>query len=141
MSKVRVYELSKELNISSKLIVEKAKEFGISVSNLSAVDEEFASKIRNAFSPEKPNAKEESSVLVSDKTEKTEAKSKLLSLIRIGQLKDSLSLSLTGNLSVLKIPETDRILKNLRDLKRNSLNMYPMIIGKSQMKETTSRKL
>ncbi len=74
MSKVRVYELSKELNISSKLIVEKAKEFGISVSNLSAVDEEFASKIRNAFSPEKPKAKEESSVLVSDKTEKAEAK-------------------------------------------------------------------
>ncbi len=38
MSKVRVYELSKELNISSKLIVEKAKEFGVSVTNLSGVD-------------------------------------------------------------------------------------------------------
>lgn len=42
MSKVRIYELSKELNVGSKTIIEKAKEFGVTVTNLSGVDAELA---------------------------------------------------------------------------------------------------
>ncbi len=53
MSKVRIYELSKELNIGSKTIIEKAKEFGVTVTNLSGVDADLADKLRNAFSSNK----------------------------------------------------------------------------------------
>ncbi len=58
MSKVRIYELSKELNIGSKTIIEKAKEFGVTVTNLSGVDADFADRLRNAFSSSKSNSAE-----------------------------------------------------------------------------------
>ena len=59
MSKVRIYELSKELNIGSKTIIEKAKEFGVTVTNLSGVDADLADKLRGAFSADKPAKNEE----------------------------------------------------------------------------------
>ncbi|MCJ7855817.1 translation initiation factor IF-2 [Lachnospiraceae bacterium NSJ-143] len=49
MSKVRIYELSKELNVSNKTVIEKASEFGVTVTNLSGVDADFADKLKAAI--------------------------------------------------------------------------------------------
>lgn len=47
MSKTRVYELAKELNVASKEIIEKAKEVGISYnSHMSTMEEAEISKIK-----------------------------------------------------------------------------------------------
>ena len=61
MSKIRIHELSKELGVSSKTIIEKLKEIGINASShMSAVDDEAANFIKNAYAAktEEP-AKEE----------------------------------------------------------------------------------
>ena len=61
MSKTRVYELAKELNVASKEIIEKAKEVGISYnSHMSTMEESEISKIKGAWnskSATKPAAK------------------------------------------------------------------------------------
>ncbi|MCI1958689.1 MAG: translation initiation factor IF-2 [Clostridia bacterium] len=51
MAKIRIYELSKELNVASKVIIEKsAAELGITIkAAASTVDEDTAQKIRNVF--------------------------------------------------------------------------------------------
>ena len=68
MSKTRVYELAKELNVASKEIIEKAKEVGISYnSHMSTMEEAEISKIKGAWNS-KPAAKPAS------KAEKKEAK-------------------------------------------------------------------
>ena len=64
MSKVRVYELSKELNVKNDAIIKKAEEFGVKVTNLSGVEADLADKLRKAFSPEKPEAKENQAQLI-----------------------------------------------------------------------------
>ena len=57
MSKTRVYELAKELNVASKEIIEKAKEVGISYnSHMSTMEESEISKIKGAWNS-KPAAK------------------------------------------------------------------------------------
>lgn len=57
MSKTRVYELAKELNMASKEIIEKAKEVGISYnSHMSTMEEAEISKIKGAWNS-KPAAK------------------------------------------------------------------------------------
>lgn len=57
MSKTRVYELAKELNVASKEIIEKAKEVGISYnSHMSTMEESEISKIKGAWNA-KPAAK------------------------------------------------------------------------------------
>jgi len=57
MSKTRVYELAKELNVASKEIIEKAKELGISYnSHMSTMEESEISKIKGAWNS-KPAAK------------------------------------------------------------------------------------
>ena len=57
MSKTRVYELAKELNVASKEIIEKAKEVGISYnSHMSTMEEAEISKIKGAWNS-KPAAK------------------------------------------------------------------------------------
>ncbi len=59
MSKVRIHELSKELGVSSKAIIEKLKERGINASShMSAVDNDAVDFIKNAFAP-KTEVKEE----------------------------------------------------------------------------------
>ncbi|EEW37803.1 translation initiation factor IF-2 [Granulicatella adiacens ATCC 49175] len=62
MSKTRVYELAKELNVASKEIIEKAKEVGISYnSHMSTMEESEISKIKGAWNSKpatKPAAKE-----------------------------------------------------------------------------------
>ena len=61
MSKTRVYELAKELNVASKEIIEKAKEVGISYnSHMSTMKESEISKIKGAWNSKpatKPAAK------------------------------------------------------------------------------------
>ena len=53
MSKVRIHELAKELNVSSKTIKEKLKEYGIEASShMSAVDETTVSKLKEFYKPE-----------------------------------------------------------------------------------------
>ena len=57
MSKTRVYELAKKLNVASKEIIEKAKEVGISYnSHMSTMEESEISKIKGAWNS-KPAAK------------------------------------------------------------------------------------
>lgn len=58
MSKLRIHELAKELNINSKIIIEKVKEYGVEASShMSTVDADTANKIRNIYKP-KEAAKE-----------------------------------------------------------------------------------
>ena len=50
MSKIRIYELAKELNVSSKAMIEKLKENGVTVqSHMSALEPEMADRLRKAF--------------------------------------------------------------------------------------------
>jgi len=50
LSKIRIHELSKELNVSSKAIIEKLKEIGINASShMSAVDDEAVKFLRQAY--------------------------------------------------------------------------------------------
>ena len=50
MDKIKVYELAKELDLTSKDILNKAKAMGIDVSShLSSLELEQADKIRNEF--------------------------------------------------------------------------------------------
>ena len=50
MSKSRIYEIAKELNVDSKLIVEKLKEMNVEVKNhMSSITEEDAAKVRRTF--------------------------------------------------------------------------------------------
>ena len=50
MSKIRIHELSKELGVSSKTIIEKLKEIGINASShMSAVDDEAANFIKKSY--------------------------------------------------------------------------------------------
>ena len=47
LGKIKMYELAKELNLTSKEILEKANELGIEVkSHMSAIDDSDADKIR-----------------------------------------------------------------------------------------------
>ncbi len=50
MSKIRVHELAKELNISSKTVLTKLKEYGIvATSHMSTIDEESVSKLKDFY--------------------------------------------------------------------------------------------
>ena len=83
MSKVRIYELSKELNVGSKTIIEKAKEFGVTVTNLSGVEAELADKLRNAFSSDKaeePKTKNTSDNTVNQKSKEVQQKSETVKI-------------------------------------------------------------
>ena len=50
MGKIKIHEIAKELNLSSKEVLQKAKDLGIDVSShLSNIDDEQADKIRKAY--------------------------------------------------------------------------------------------
>ena len=50
LGKLKIHEIAKELGISSKDVMEKAKAIGIEVtSHLSSVEEEVAAQIRKEF--------------------------------------------------------------------------------------------
>ena len=74
MSKVRIHELSKELGVSSKAIIEKLKERGINASShMSAVDNDAVDFIKNAFAPKtevKEEKKEQAEVKAPEKQDK-----------------------------------------------------------------------
>ena len=81
MAKQKIHELAKELGISSKEVLQKAKELGIEVaSHLSNVEDEQIKKIKNAFSN---NSKDE----VADK--KAETKNKNVKGNKVEAKKDS----------------------------------------------------
>ena len=59
MSKIRVYELSKKININSKEIIEKLKEMGVEVSShMSAIEEKDAKAVENFFVKPAPKKEE-----------------------------------------------------------------------------------
>ena len=61
MSKARVYEIAKELNVDSKLVIEKLKGMNVEVKNhMSSVSEEDTAKVKQAF--QKPEKKVEKPV-------------------------------------------------------------------------------
>lgn len=93
LGKLKIHEIAKELGISSKDVMEKAKSIGIEVtSHLSSVEEDIAAKIRKEFGKKadgKPEKKDEQKketkketapviirreVIVSEEEEKKEAK-------------------------------------------------------------------
>lgn len=55
MSKLRVHELAKNLNKTSKDIIEVLKKFGIDKTALSTLDDEESSKIKKYYAPKKEN--------------------------------------------------------------------------------------
>lgn len=63
MGKIKIYELAKELNLTSKEVIEKANKLGIEAkTHMSTIDETQAKKIKEQFikkSAEKPAKKEE----------------------------------------------------------------------------------
>ena len=53
MSKARVYEIAKELNVDSKLVIEKLKGMNVEVKNhMSSVSEEDTAKVMEILSEE-----------------------------------------------------------------------------------------
>ncbi|MDO4912316.1 MAG: translation initiation factor IF-2 [Lactobacillus sp.] len=57
MTKVRIYEIAKKLNIDNKVVVQKAKDLGMDIKNhMSSVAEESAKQIEQALSPKKKAA-------------------------------------------------------------------------------------
>ena len=63
MGKIKLHEIAKEIGLTSKEVVEKAKELGMEVkSHLSGVDEEQAKQIKNAFSKNKKEEKKENKI-------------------------------------------------------------------------------
>ena len=56
LGKIKIHELAKEIGMSSKDVLEKAKSLGIDVtSHLSNVTDEQATEIRNAYSKNNKN--------------------------------------------------------------------------------------
>jgi translation initiation factor IF-2 len=54
LGKIKIHEIAKELNLTSKEIIEKAEKLGIEVKNhMSSVEEEIANKIKESFKTEK----------------------------------------------------------------------------------------
>ena len=50
MGKLKIYELAKELNLTSKDLISKAEELGIKVkSHLSSLEDDEVEKLRNSF--------------------------------------------------------------------------------------------
>lgn len=60
MGKIKIYEIAKELNLTSKEVMEKAKELGIEVkTHASAIEENEATKIKEQYSKKANKAKKE----------------------------------------------------------------------------------
>ena len=59
MSKVKIYEIAKELNMDSKELVEEAKKLGIEAkSHLSSIEEADAKKLKDNLKKKNNNKKE-----------------------------------------------------------------------------------
>lgn len=78
MSKVRVYEVAKELNISSKEIMDKLKEYGFEVhSHMSTLEDEEAQLIIGYYNEINKQTEEAQKVVVEQTTQPTEEKKTL----------------------------------------------------------------
>ena len=74
MSKIRIHELAKELNISSKTIIDKVKEFGIEAANhMNTLDDATVTKLKGFYAP-KAEKKEESKTVTDRSNAKAEEK-------------------------------------------------------------------
>lgn len=68
MGKIKIHEIAKEINLTSKEIIKRAEELKIDVKNhMSSIEEELAKKIKESF---KTNKKEENKTVVQEKKEK-----------------------------------------------------------------------
>ena len=75
MGKIKIHELAKEIGMSSKDVLEKAKSLGIDVtSHLSNVTDEQATEIRNAYSKNNKNNVKKENKVESKKEAKKETK-------------------------------------------------------------------
>ncbi len=75
MGKIKIHELAKEIGMSSKDVLEKAKSLGIDVSShLSNVTDEQATEIRNAYSKNNKNNVKKENKVESKKEAKKETK-------------------------------------------------------------------
>ena len=84
MDKIKIHELAKELNLESKVVMEKANELGIEVkSHLSNIEKEQADKIRNAIVSKKIDTtkKVEKKEEKKDETNKKNKKEKSIPVI------------------------------------------------------------
>lgn len=60
MGKIKIYELAKELNLTSKEIMEKAKELGLEIkTHMSSIEEKEANKIREKYAKKENKVKKE----------------------------------------------------------------------------------
>ena len=58
MSKIRIHELAKELDISSKLVIEKVKEYGLEASShMSTLEDDTVKKLKILYAPKKEEQK------------------------------------------------------------------------------------
>lgn len=72
LGKVKIHEIAKELDLTSKEIIERATKLGIEVKNhMSSVEDDIATKIKESFKAKKSNeVKEEQSQAKKEKTAK-----------------------------------------------------------------------
>lgn len=85
MGKIKLHEIAKEIGLTSKEVVEKAKELGMDVkSHMSSVDEEQAEKIKKSFSKENKKSEEKAKIkkVASSKNKKEEKKQSSPVIIR-----------------------------------------------------------
>ena len=91
MGKIKIYEIAKEIGLTSKEIIEKANELGIEAkSHMSGIEEEEAKRIKAAFSSTKTGEtekKEESKKI--EKTAKKETKKNVVPAISTYKLRHS----------------------------------------------------
>lgn len=75
MSKIRVHELAKKLNKTSKDIIDTLKKFGVEKTALSTVDDKEAEKVKNFYTPKKePEKKKMSNTKLNSSENKQEKK-------------------------------------------------------------------
>ena len=86
MGKIKIHEIAKKLNLTSKEIIERATSMGISVKNhLSSVEEDVAAKIEESFNSnnsKKKNVKEEKANTTETKSKKEKAQPQAPVIIR-----------------------------------------------------------
>ena len=71
MSKKRIYELAKELNVSSKEVIAAAKKKGIEVGNhMSTIGENEERQVRAAFAPKKAPVEKKAAAFKAEKPAK-----------------------------------------------------------------------
>ena len=71
MGKIKIHELAKEMGLTSKEIIAKAKEIGIVVgSHLSSIEEEQAQKIRNLYTNENTSSSTDNTIKKEEKSKK-----------------------------------------------------------------------